>query len=354
MRVRHEKSRGLRRSALLLALVLPLAGCGLSFQTLPKFSGGVGPHYTVKATFQEVLNLPVNAQVRIGPQVVGAVSTIGTSDFVAHLDLDIKDGVQLPVGTTAQVRFDNPLGDQYVLLTLPQQSSGRMLGPGEPLAQTDTSSAASVEDAFGALSTVLNGGGINQLQTIVHELNATFDGNQQQIHDLLGQIDTAVSSLADGRTAVTDALAAIDNLSRQLGAGSATLTQGIDAVAPALGVLASQNGEISNLLTNFADLSDVANRIVAESGTNSVRGVKTLLPVLDQLVGVKQRLGQDLQDFATLSQQVKGKAPGDYLQFGLTLNVVLPGGPQTPVRPPVQAATTDAAALTQLLQGGLR
>lgn len=344
---------GLRRAALALVLVGSLAGCGLSFQTLPKVSGGVGPHYTLKATFREVLNLPVNAQVRIGPQVVGEVSSIGTSNFVAQLELDIRNGVQLPVGTTAQVRFDNPLGDQYVLLTLPQQPTGRLLGPGEPLAQSDTSSAPSVEDAFGALSTVLNGGGINQLQTVVRELNATFEGNQQQIRDLLGQIDTAVSSLANGRTAVTDALAAIDNLSRQLNAGSSTITAGIDAVAPAVGVLASQNGEISDLLRNFASLSDVANRIVAESGTNSVRGVQSLLPVLDQLVGVKERLGKDLADLATLSAQIKGKAPGDYLQFGLTLNIVLPRDPSTVPPPTSRAAATTPDAVSQLLSPGL-
>lgn len=351
----NVKARRLRRGAALLALAVPLAGCGLSFQTLPKFSGGIGPHYTVKATFQEVLNLPVNAQVRVGPQVVGTVATIGTSDFVAHLDLDIKNAIKLPVGTTAQVRFDNPLGDQYILLTEPQQPSGQFLGAGQPLAQTDTGSAPSVEDAFGALSAVLNGGGINQLQTIVHELNQTFDGNQQQIHDLLGQINTAVSSLADGRTAVNDALSSIDNLSTQLNAGSSTITAGIDAVAPAIGVLASQNGEISNLLVNFSSLSDVANRIVAESGTNSVRGAQALVPVLNQLVSVKEQLGKDLQDLATLSQQVKSKAPGDYLQFGLTLNVVLPAGASTARPAAVRPATiTGADAVSSLLQGGLR
>jgi phospholipid/cholesterol/gamma-HCH transport system substrate-binding protein len=333
---------------------VPLAGCGLSFQTLPQFSKGIGPHYTVKATFADVLNLPTDAQVRIGPQVVGAVSSIGTKDFAAQVDLDIKDSVHLPVGTTAQVRFDNPLGDQYVLLTLPAQAGSRMLGPGEPLASSDTSSAPSVEDAFGALSTVLNGGGINQLQTIVHELNATFDGNQQQIHDLLGQIDTAVSSLADGRGAVDDALAAIDRLGQQLNAGSGTLTAGIDALAPAVSTLAAQNGELSDLLTNFASLSDVANRIVAQSGADSVRGVQALLPVLDQLVGVKERLNQDLRDVAQFEQLTPGKAPGDYLQFGLTLNVALPAGPASPAAVRTAPASTGAAAVQSLLQGGLR
>lgn len=344
----------LRRTLLAGALLFPLTGCGLSFQTLPKVSSGVGPSYTVKATFTEVLNLPSDAQVRIGPQVVGLVSDIQTENFVAKLDLAIKQGVQLPVGTTAQVRFDNPLGDQYVLLSLPEQPSGRMLGAGEPLAQELTSSAPSVEDAFAALSAVLNGGGINQLQTIVQEFNLSLDGNQQQTRDLLGQINTAVTSLAEGRTAVTNALTAIDNLSTQLNAGTAQITSGIQALAPAIGTLADQNGEISALLTNFADLSVTANRIVEQSGQDSVRGAQALLPVLQQLVGVKQRLGQDLRDLAEFSRTTIEKAPGGYLQFALNLNVDLPPGPAQPqaaLRP--GATQTGDLAVRGLLQTGL-
>lgn len=348
------------RGLALGALLLPLAACGfgpdVSLQRLPKFSAGVGPSYDLKATFTEVLNLPSDAQVRIGPQIVGAVSSIGTKDFAAQLTLKIKDGVQLPVGTTAQVRFDNPLGDQYVLLSLPTQPGSTMLGPGEPLAASDTSSAPSVEDAFGALSTVLNGGGINQLQTIIQELNLSFDGNQQKIHDLLTQVDTAVTSLAQGKDAVVGALTAIDDLSRQLNAGSTTITAGIDELAPAIGVLAGENGELSNLLTNFSALSEVSNRVLQQSGQNAVEGAKALVPVLDQLIGVKQRINQDLLDLAEFNRVTSTKSPGDYLQVGLTLNVQLPDGGYTVSgtdRTTATAATSEQATRS-LLQGGLR
>lgn len=355
-----------RRAARVLcaaALLVPLAGCGgVSLQNLPKFSEGIGPSYEVRATFTEVLNLPSDAQVRLGPQVVGQVGDIATRDFRAELVLKIKDGVQLPVGTTAQVRFDNPLGDQYVLLTLPAQPGTRVLGPGEPLAQQDTSSAASVEDAFAALSAVLNGGGISQLQTIIREFNATFDGNQEQVRQLLTQVDTAVTNLAQGRQTVVDALTAIDDLSRQLGAGSATITAGITELAPAIGVLAQENAELSNLLTNFDQLSVVANRVLRESGQNSVEGVRALLPVLDQLVGVRESIGEDLRDLAELSRSTAGKVPSDYLQVGLTLGIDLPDGAFAPGSPaavapppdPVRQSSSDSSeAVKSLIQKGL-
>ena len=89
-----------------------------------------------------------------------------------------------------------------------------------------------MEDTFGALSLVLNGGGINQLETIIHELNNTFDGNQPPIRSFLTTIDQGVSSLAGGRTAIDSALASIANLTKELNGGRTTIATGIDTIAP--------------------------------------------------------------------------------------------------------------------------
>lgn len=97
-----------------IASVGLLSSCALSLQSLPKISSVGNGTYTLHAVFANVLNLPDDAQVRNGAEVIGQVSDISTENFEADLTLDIKKGVQIPVGTTAQVRFDNPLGDEYV------------------------------------------------------------------------------------------------------------------------------------------------------------------------------------------------------------------------------------------------
>ncbi len=139
-----------------------------------------------------------------------------------------------------------------------------------------------------------------------------------------------MTNLAQGKDAVVAALTAIDDLSRQLGAGSATITAGIGELAPAIGVLADENAELSNLLTNFDQLSVVANRVLRQSGQDSVEGVRALLPVLDQLVGVQESIGQDLRDLAEFQRRTVGKAPGDYLQVAVELGIDLPQGAFAP------------------------
>ena len=73
-----------------------------------------GPFYHVKAVFTNVANLPANASVREGAFQVGYVSNIAANNFHATVTMAIKKSVTLPAGTTMQVRFDTPLGDDFI------------------------------------------------------------------------------------------------------------------------------------------------------------------------------------------------------------------------------------------------
>ncbi|MGO9344187.1 MAG: MlaD family protein [Acidimicrobiales bacterium] len=356
--------------ALAVASVAMLGGCALSLQSLPKVSGLNEPTYELRAVFANVLNLPDDAQVRVGAEVVGQVGNISTSNFQANLTLDIKKSVRLLAGTTAQIRFDNPLGDEYVMLSEPVSpptglAASQYIAPGSLIPESDTSTAPSVEDTLGALSLVLNGGGLNQLQTIIHELNNTFNGNQPQIRSFLTTIDQGVSSLAGGHTAIDKALVSISNLTRKLSGGRQTIANGINALAPAIGVLASENGQISDLLSELSNLGSIGTRVAQQSGQDSVNDVKALLPVVQQLESVSQQLGPDLSNLALFEAETPKVAPGDYLQVNVIANVLLPSGGFEPTlfgasstdsqAPAGSAHSNDGGsqAITDLLEDGL-
>jgi phospholipid/cholesterol/gamma-HCH transport system substrate-binding protein len=338
------------------AAALLLSGCALSLQSLPKVSSLSASTYPIYAEFANVLNLPVEAQVREGAEVVGQVGSISTSNYQADLTLDIKRSVRLLVGTTAQVRFDDPLGDEYVLLQEPpagEELSLRFLAPRGRIPEESTSTAPSVEDTFGALSLVLNGGGINQLQTIIGQLNNTFNGNQTPIHSFLTTIDNGVSSLAGGRVAIDNALASISGLSNKLNGGGGTIATGISTITPAIAVLAGETQQISGLLTQLTNLGTIGTQVAQESGQNSVDDVDDLLPVVQQLNAVSAQLGPDLDALARFEAETPKIAPGDYLQVNAIVNVLLPPGGFEPT--PLGSAQTTADTTPQSshpLEGG--
>jgi phospholipid/cholesterol/gamma-HCH transport system substrate-binding protein len=338
-----------------------LAGCNVSLQSLPKFSGMSGPTYELHATFANVLNLPAEAQVRDGVAQIGQVSAITTHDFEAEVTLRIERRVRLPVGTRAVVQFDDPLGDEYVEMLPPTAGSAAAgyLHDGQTLGPASTGSAPSIADTLAALSTVLNGGGINQLHTIVSELNATFGGNQGHLRDLLSRIEQAFGSLAAHRPDLDAALAALANLARSLNAGTPAIVEGIDALAPAVQVLAGQNTELRRLLTNVNQLATVASDVAAATSQQAINDVHDLLPVVDQLIGVDRRIGPALADIATFEHLTPKIAPGDSLQVSLHATAILSAAAAGEVSAAtIQRAASGAdgpssAAVVALLEGAL-
>jgi phospholipid/cholesterol/gamma-HCH transport system substrate-binding protein len=330
-------------------LVVTCAGCSISLQSLPKPGTQTGASYHLHATFANVLNLPINAQVREGSALIGQVSSISTRDFQAQVVLKIHQAVRLPMGSTAQVRFDTPLGDEYVVVQVPPgENSGPWLTDGAVLDEHQTSTAPSVEDTLAALGTVLNGGGISQLQTIIDELNKAFNGNEPQIRSLLEDITASTASLAAHTDDIDHALASFGRLADVLNKGSDTITKGIDAIAPGVSVLAAENTDLGNLLTQLTSLSTVANQLIAQTTQTSINDAKQLLPLLNQLAGVENQLGPDLADIAQFEATTPKIAPGNYLQVSTSATAALNSAPCT-----VEAPCGGPQAVSSLLEGAL-
>src|SRR5260370_13700340 len=81
-----------------------------------------------------------------------------------------------------------------------------------------TTSNATVEEVLGALSLLLNGGGISQIHTITTQLNAALAGNQPQIRALFVNLHTFLANLDAHKQAIKSALDGLAALSATLAA----------------------------------------------------------------------------------------------------------------------------------------
>ncbi|MGH9056918.1 MAG: MCE family protein [Acidimicrobiales bacterium] len=338
------------------------SSCGISLQNLPKIGGVSGPTYELTATFANVVNLPANAQVRAGAFSVGTVTSIKVHDFKAIVTMRIKKGTRLSDGTSAAVRFDTPLGEDFVALLPPagSQGQGPYLTGGSHIPETRTLTAPSVEDTFGALGALLNGGGIDHLQTIIDQTNLAFNGNQTHIRFLLNSLNATVSSFADNTPAIDNALAAIASLSQTLNQGSGTISNAIATLGPAAEVLAGDTGDINALLAQLGRLSTVANQIVTASTSGTVQTVQALKPLLDQLTSVQQELGPALDAIHSAELATPEATPGDYLQVSIGATIQVPPVPsdalplrKVTVDPPEATQSYDRSGIATLIEGGL-
>jgi phospholipid/cholesterol/gamma-HCH transport system substrate-binding protein len=353
-------TRAVTRGAAVLLSALLLAGCGLSgvsLERLPAPHGVSGPSYGITAQFDDVGTLTVGAKVKLQGAIVGEVDAIRTRDFRAEVSMRIGTRFRLPAGSTFQIRFTTPLGEDFVAVAEPANPSGRSLGDGALVPLGDTSQAPTVEDTFAALSLLLNGGGLGKLQTIAHELGLALHGNTGAARGVIDKLDAVVTDLHAHSDDITRALDALQQVSTRLDASSGVLEQALAEFPDTLALLAQDTGRVRALLGRVSALGDTVRDLLA-------RGQDALLADLDALRPTVQALADSSADlvptFNTLirfGELFDRATPGDYLNLAVTVQLLFDAPAQRPQPQPQQASdgtNAVADALRAAMNGGRR
>jgi phospholipid/cholesterol/gamma-HCH transport system substrate-binding protein len=322
-------------------LALALAGCSLNVQNVPLPGGAdLGAHpYTVKADFTDVLDLVPQASVRVNDVAVGRVTKIGlgADGWSATVTMKVNGKVRLPANAYAHLEQSSLLGEKYIQLSAPtggKEAPAGTLRDGAVIPASHTNRNPEVEEVFGALSLLLNGGGVNQLRTISVELNKALTGNEPQIRSMLGRVDTLVSDLNAHKKDITDALDGVNALSATLAARDQKIGTVLTGLSPGLKVLEQQRGELVTMLRSLDTLSGVAVDTVNRSKDDMVADLQALAPTLRRLADAGKALPDSLQVLFTypFTDEVLNGVKGDYLNVYLDLTAV-PGTQLIPEMP---------------------
>ncbi|WP_163510690.1 MCE family protein [Fodinicola acaciae] len=341
----------LRKLAAVAVAGALLASCGTSkgVYDLPLPGGAdVGSHpYRVTAQFADVLDLVPQSAVKVNEVAVGRVESIAlpANGWTASLTLLINGDVTLPADSYAWLEQSSLLGEKYVELGAPpdRAGTGKLLdGATIPLNRTNRN--PSVEEVLGALSMLLNGGGIGQIQTITRELNSALNGNEPQIRELLGNLNALVSTMNAHRQDIVDALDALDRLAGNLATQRRQLSGILRDLPPGLQEINQQRPELVSMLTALNKLSGVAVTTVNRSKADLVADLNALAPTLKQLAASGNALPQALQVLFTypFTDYALNAIRGDYLNVYLSV-AALPG---TVIIPPVQPKPQTAQPRT--------
>lgn len=313
-----------RLVALLLGIVL-LTGCefrGMQDLPLPGSPDVGDDSYAVTAEFENVLSLAENSTVKLDGVTVGRVESIGRAGWHAAVTLRLRGDVPLPRDVRARVAQTSLLGEKYVELEVPVRGGTGRLGDGDEIALADTSRGREVEEVLGALSLLLNGGGIGQLQTITTELDDAL-GDTATTRGFLRELDDFVTLLDDNRSTIVSALENVDRLAGQIARNRRVVERAIDDIAPAVRRLAQQRHRLVGMLGALDRFSTVASDVVRTSGDDLRANLAALQPVLTQL----NRAGRDLPRVieTVLSfpfpDEVLNAVKGDYVNLDVLMDL---------------------------------
>jgi phospholipid/cholesterol/gamma-HCH transport system substrate-binding protein len=325
----RRRRTGPRALAAALALGAVVSGCtfrGVSSMPLP---GGVDTGsrpYDVKMVFENVLDLVPQSECRVNDVPVGMVTKIDLVDWKAVVTCRLRRSVDLPANAVAAISQTSLLGEKYVALSAPQGQTpqGRLVAGAEiPLDRTSRSTE--VEEVLSAMSMLVTGGGLEQVSTINHELNAALQGHTTQLRDVLNQLNTFVGTLDRQKGQIVTTIDKVDKLAATLAAHNKTIADTIDSTGPAVKVLAAQRKDLTKLLVNMDRLGTVATQVINRSQGDTVANLKSLQTILNNTNKASAVIPKILGGLFTFPfpQTVSQAIKGDYgnLFVSLDLNV---------------------------------
>ena len=354
--MRTTTSRLARRFRLVGALLvgsLALTACDLDVYSLPLPGGAdVGDDpIVVTVEFADVLDLVPQSSVKVNDISVGQITDIELTGQTAVVTLEMRGDTQLPANSVATIRQTSLLGEKFVSLDPPTdvEPVGTLADDADiPLERTGAN--PDVEEVLGALSLLLNGGGLPQLRTIAQEINLALDGREESAKSLLRQVDIFMGQLDANKGDIVDAIESINRLAIGVRGQQDSIDRALEELPDSLKSLDRQRDDLIRMLQALDRLSNVGVRVIDRSKDVTIESLRQLQPVLTQLSNAGDDLVNSFSVILTYPfvDEVVGRDPqvarnlqvGDYTNLSVRLDLDfstldsvpdLPGVPCTPL-----------------------
>lgn len=332
----------LRKVKALLAILVAsmlLSGCDFDVYKLPLPGGtDVGDNpITVKVMFADVLDLVPKSTVKVNDVSVGQVTDIALEGQTAVVTLELRQNIELPDNAVAQIRQTSLLGEKFVSLSPPPEgASSNPLATGDVIPLDRSGRNPEVEEVLGALSLVLNGGGVAQLKTIASELNLALEGREDSAKSVLTQIESLMSQLDENKGDIVDAIDSLNRLALSVTRQQGTIDSALEELPSALTSLDRQRDDLVKMLQALNELGDVGVRVIKASKDATIESITQLQPVLTELANSGGAFVKAFNVFLTYPfvDEVVGRDPqvarnlhmGDYTNLSVQLVVDATGG----------------------------
>ncbi|MDS1112610.1 MlaD family protein [Gordonia westfalica] len=316
-------------TAFLLSALMGLTGCGLlpglTVEQIPlPAPGGIGESIRLTANFDNALNLPTRAKVKLSGTDVGQVNSIVAKDYSAIVTMDVSKKTKLPVGTGAELRQATPLGDVFVALLPPPNAEKGFMVDGDTLTGP-TSAAATVEDLLISMSGVVDSGSLNSLTVILTELSAAVATNPSDLNGAIRGLTTGIRKLNQSSAQVDRSLENTRILTGELSDGRAQIMASINKLGPALESLNGQIGSILTTLDKTQQVTSATNDFLRTDQDNLVEMLGHLSTVLAGLRQAAGPLGSLADNLHTLTPKWIKSTPGSAAALSAKVYWLSPG-----------------------------
>jgi phospholipid/cholesterol/gamma-HCH transport system substrate-binding protein len=316
---------------IVILLLVAVSGCqwrGLNSLPLPGTAGRGPGAFEIQAQIPDVTNIQQNSRVRVGDVTVGNVTKIERQGWHALVTIRLDGSVELPENATAKVGQTSLLGSLHIELAPPTDAAptGR-LHTGSLIPLASSGQYPSTEQTLAAVSTLLNGGGIGQLQDIVEALTTAFaDGRAGELRRLLEQLDVFVRWLNAQTGDIIAATDELNGLAGQFAANQPIIDEALKTLPDAVEALSDRRDKLVEVLRKVGKLSEVTADTVNRSKESLAGDLNDLVPVVKSLADSDKSLIRSLGYLLTFpfpKDTVLNWIRGDYGNLSAIVDLTL-------------------------------
>lgn len=319
-----------RRLVCLVIIVSAASGCGwrgLNSLPLPGTEGNGPGSFVIQAQLPDVNNIQANSRVRVADVTVGHVTKIERQGWHALVTMRLNGDVNLPANATAKIGTTSLLGSYHIELDRPkgEAAQGR-LRDGSVITLARAGAYPSTEQTLAALSLVLNGGGLGQLQDITEALSTAFRGREHDLRGLIGELDRFAASLNNQSG---DIIAANDSLNRLVGRFATqqpVLDRALATIPDALTVLDGERDKLVEAADKLSKFTALTVDSVTRTKANLVNELSEIGPVLESLANAGPSLTRSLSLLGTFpfpNETFENFQRGDYANLTAIVDLTL-------------------------------
>lgn len=314
---------GRRPAALALALALALgalagAGCAI----------GDDSRVEVRATFEDVADLVVDAPVQMADVRIGQVTAIDLAPDGrrARVRLAFDQDVAVPAAVEARLRRTSALGEKFVeLRPLTDDPDAPRLADGATIARAVV--VPDVEDLVVSGTELFTSLSASQLAVIIEESADAVAGRAPDLARLIDRLATVTDGYADRTAVITRLIRDVDALAAEVGPEAEAHARALTDLAETTGIL---DDTAQDFLATIRSLSTLARRGEEILTTHfdrislAIRGLRSATRAVASEQAALGRVLQYLPEHNALLDQAVG---GDFANLIVDVVVCgLPGG----------------------------
>ncbi|MCV7381325.1 mammalian cell entry protein [Mycobacterium alsense] len=323
-------TRRWRWAATLFVVAVGLSGCGwrgLNSLPLPGTEGNGAGSFEIQAQMPDVNNIQPNSRVRVADVTIGHVTKIERQGWHALVTMRLNGDVDLPANATAKIGTTSLLGSYHIELAPPRSEAPQgKLRDHSLIALSRGGAYPSTEQTLAALSLVLNGGGLGQIQDITEAFSTAFRGREQDLRSLIGQLDRFTATLNDQKGDIIAATESLNHLVGKFAQQRPVLDRALATIPDALAVLDDERDQLVEAADQLSKFSALTADSVNKTKDNLVEELRQLGPVLDSLANAGPSLTRSLSLLATFpfpNETFENFQRGDYANLTAIVDLTL-------------------------------